>query len=155
MKKTLKIVLIVLAVAFAVIQFYRPDTTAPPIVQVETLEASTNVPENVGQILTRSCNDCHTNKTIYPWYSQIVPASNFLANHISEGRQELNFSVWSTYETNRKRRKLDQICEQITEKEMPLPSYLWIHRDATLSDEDIKTLCDWTDDERARLAESK
>jgi cytochrome c553 len=155
MKKTLKIVLIVLVVAFAAIQFYRPDTTAPAIVQAETLEASANVPENVNQILTRSCNDCHTNKTIYPWYSQIVPASIFLADHISEGRQELNFSVWNTYETNRKRRKLDQICEQVTEKEMPLPSYLWIHRDAKLSDEDIKTLCDWANGERARLAESK
>lgn len=155
MKKTLKIIAVVLFIAFIAVQFYRPDRSVPPIVETETLEASTQVPENVEQILTRSCNDCHTYKTIYPWYAQISPASIFLGNHISEGRQNMNFSIWNTYETNRKRRKLDQICEQITEKEMPLPSYLWIHRNSTLSDEDIKALCDWTDKEKARLADLK
>lgn len=153
MKKTLKIIAIVLFVAFIAIQFYRPDRAASPIVAIETLEASTQVPENVEQILTRSCNDCHTNKTNYPWYSQIAPASLFLANHIADGRRHLNFSIWNTYETRRKRRKLDQVCEQVSQREMPLSSYLWIHRDAKLSDEDVKTLCDWVDKENARLAE--
>lgn len=153
MKKALKIIVIILFVAFVAIQFYRPDRAAPPIVETETLEASAQIPENVEQILTRSCNDCHTYKTNYPWYSQIAPASLFLANHIADGRRSMNLSVWNTYETQRKRRKLDQICEQVTEKEMPLPSYLWIHRSAKLSDEDVKTLCDWADAEKARLAE--
>jgi hypothetical protein len=154
MKKALKIIAIVLFVAFVAIQFYRPDRTAPPIVQAETLEATTQVPEAVEQILTRSCNDCHTYKTNYPWYSQIAPASLFLASHVEDGRRHLNFSVWNTYETRRKRRKLDEICEQVTERYMPLPTYLWIHRDAKLSDEDIKTLCDWTDKEKAGLTET-
>lgn len=153
MKKTLKIIAIVLFVAFVVIQFYRPDRTVPPIVEAETLEASTQVPENVEQILTRSCNDCHTNKTNYPWYSQIAPGSLFLANHIAEGCHNLNFSIWNTYETKRKRRKPDQVCEQISQREMPLPSYLWIHWSAKLSDEDVKTLCDWTDKEKTRLTD--
>lgn len=152
MKKALKIIAIVLLIGFIAIQFYRPDRAVPPIVEGQTLEASTQVPENVEQILTRSCNDCHTYKTNYPWYAQVAPASIFLANHISEGRRDLNLSVWNTYETNRKRRKLDQMCEQVTEREMPLPSYLWIHWNAKLSDEDIKILCDWTDAEKARLA---
>ncbi len=153
MKKTLKIIAIVLFVPFVAIQFYRPDRTALPIVKSETLEASTQVPETVEQILNGSCNDCHTNKTNYPWYSQVAPASFFLASHIDDGRRHLNFSIWNTYETRRKRRKLDEICEQVSQKEMPLPSYLWIHGSAKLSDEDVKTLCDWTDKEKARLAE--
>jgi len=153
-KKTLKIIVIVLFAAFIAIQFYRPDRTAPPVVEAETLEASTQVPEEVEQILTRSCNDCHTNKTNYPWYSQIAPASLFLASHVDEGRRELNFSIWNTYETRRKRRKLDEICEQVTERYMPLPSYLWIHRDAKFSDEDIKILCDWTEKAKAGLTET-
>ncbi len=74
MKKTLKIIAIVLFIAFVAIQFYRPDQIAPLIVEAETLEAATEVPETVGRILTRSCNDCHTNKTNYPWYSQISPS---------------------------------------------------------------------------------
>ncbi len=153
MKKTLKIIAIVLFIAFVAIQFYRPDRIAPPLVEAETLEASTQVPETVEKILTRSCNDCHTNKTNYPWYSQIAPASLFLASHVDDARRHLNFSVWNTYETRRKRRKLDEICEQITERYMPLPSYLWIHWSAKLSDEEVKTLCDWTDKEKAWLAE--
>lgn len=152
MKNALKISAIVLLIAFVGIQFYRPDRTVPPIVEAQTLEASTQVPENVEQILTRSCNDCHTYKTNYPWYAQVAPASIFLANHINEGRQSLNLSVWNTYETNRKRRKLDQMCDQVTEREMPLPSYLWIHWSAKLSEEDIKVLCDWTESEKTRLA---
>lgn len=155
MKKTLKIIVIVLFILFVAIQFYRPDRAAQPIVEAETLEASTQIPEAVERILTRGCNDCHTNKTNYPWYSQIAPASLFLASHIDDGRRHLNFSVWNTYETNRKRRKLDQICEQVSGKEMPLASYLWIHWNAELSDGDIKTLCDWTDKEKERLAETR
>ena len=151
MKKFLKISAIVLAVAFIGIQFIRPDFTNPPISQAETLEASTQVPENVEAILTTSCKDCHSNETKYPWYSEVQPTARFLANHIEEGRHEMNFSVWNTYEKRRKRRKLDQICEQIESREMPLPSYLYIHRDAKLSDEQIKILCDWTKQESDRL----
>ncbi len=154
MKKALKITVLILFLAFIGIQFVRPVTTNPPIVAEQTLEAATQVPENVQKILTRSCSDCHTNNTNYPWYSKISPASSFLANHIKDGRRNLNFSEWGTYETRLKRKKLDEVCEQISAREMPLPSYLWIHRDAKLSDNDIKTLCDWAEAERAKLSET-
>lgn len=150
-KKILKVVVIIVFIAFIGIQFIRPDFNNPPVVAAETLEASTQVPENVEGILTRSCADCHSNKTNYPWYSKIQPSANFLAGHISEGRRELNFSVFNTYEARKKSRKLEEMCEQVQSREMPLPSYLWIHRSAKLSDDEIKTLCDWTESERARL----
>ena len=152
MKKALKITVIVLAVAFIVIQFFRPDFTNPPVNQSETLEASTQVPETVEAILTRSCKDCHSHETVYPWYSKVQPSAWFLAGHIEEGRRHFNMSVWNTYETRRKRRKLDEMCEQVESREMPLPSYLWIHWGAKLSDEEIKTLCDWSHTESERLA---
>ncbi len=152
MKKYLKIIAVVLFAAFLLAQLFRPDRANPPVVEAETLEYSAPVPENVEAVLVRSCSDCHANKTNYPWYSNVTPFNFFLANHIEEGRRNLNFSVWNTYEKNRKRRKLDQICEQISEGQMPLPSYLWIHRDAQLSDEDRKILCDWTDAEKSRIA---
>lgn len=151
-KRTLQIIAIIIFIGFAVIQFLRPDFTSPPIVQSETLEASTQIPENVQKILTRSCNDCHSNATVYPWYSNIQPSASFLADHIAEGRKELNFSVFNTYETNKKRRKLEEICEQVQMKQMPLPSYLWIHWDAKLSEEEIKILCNWTETEREKLS---
>ncbi len=152
MKKFLKIAAIILAVAFVAIQFFRPDFTNPPVIQAETLESSTQIPENVEAILKTSCKDCHSNETKYPWYSNVQPSAWFLADHIKEARREMNLSVWNTYETKRKRRKLSEMCEQIESREMPLPSYLWIHTDAKLSDEQIKTLCGWTEQESMRLA---
>ncbi len=151
MKKTLKIIALVLFAVFIVIQFVRPDFTNPVVISGQNLESSVAVPENVEAILTRSCKDCHSNETSYPWYSKIQPAAWFLADHISEGRNQLNLSIWNTYETRRKSRKLNEMCEQITEREMPLPSYLWIHRSAKLSDEEIKTICDWAKSEQNKL----
>jgi hypothetical protein len=151
MKKALKIAVIILVLGFIVAQFIRPDQTNPSIVAAETIEAATPIPENVNAILTRSCNDCHSNKTVYPWYAQITPANWLLAHHIDEGRRELNLSVWQTYDARKKKRKLDEICEQIETGEMPHNQYLWIHRAAKLSDEDKKLLCDWSAAEKEKL----
>ena len=96
--------------------------------------------------------DCHTNTTTYPWYSQIAPASWFLANHIRDGRKELNLSVWNTYSDKKKSKKLEEVCEQVEQGDMPLPSYLWIHRDAALKEGEARILCDWANAERAKIA---
>ena len=151
LKKILKIAAIVIVAALIVVQFIRPDFTNPPVNDAETLEASVQVPENIRAIMKRSCSDCHTNTTVYPWYSQISPVSWWLKNHIDEGRRELNFSVWATYQPKRKAKKLEEVCEQINEKEMPLPSYTWVHRDAILSAEESKVLCDWATAEKAKI----
>ena len=151
MKKSLKIAVLIFAVAFISIQFIRPDFTNPPVNQAETLEASTQIPEDVQAILNTSCKDCHSNETTYPWYSKIQPSAWFLEHHIEEGRGEMNLSLWNTYENNRKRRKLSEICEQVESREMPLPAYLYIHSDAKLSDEQIAILCEWTKQESAKL----
>lgn len=154
-KKILKNIAAVLVLGFVVVQFYRPERTNPPIVEAETLEANAQVPENVAAILKRSCNDCHTNQTNYPLYSNISPFSWMLMNHINEGRRQLNFSAWGTYDAKRRKRKLDQTCDEVTSGTMPHNQYLWLHRDARLSDEDKKILCDWTDAEKAKLENAK
>ncbi|HEX8288205.1 MAG TPA: heme-binding domain-containing protein [Pyrinomonadaceae bacterium] len=151
MKRAIKIIIIILFSIFVVLQFFRPDFTNPPIVQSETLQSATAVPENVQAILNRSCTDCHSNETIYPWYSKIQPSAAFLDEHIREGRNELNFSIWNTYENRRKKRKLEEICEQVESRMMPLSSYLWIHPSARLSDEEIRVLCEWTGTEMNKL----
>jgi hypothetical protein len=152
MKKTLQIIAIVLFLAFIAIQFFRPYRVNLPIVESETLKASTEVPEDVQKILQNSCDDCHTNQTNWIWYSNIAPISWKMVEHVDDGRRELNFSIWNTYDTKRKTRKLEGICEQVKSREMPLPSYLWLHWNAKLSDEQIKTLCDWSAKEAERLA---
>ncbi len=154
MKKILKFVAVVLFVALVAIQFYRPDLANPPIIQAETLEATAAIPENVAQILTRSCTDCHSNKTAYPWYSNVSPFSWLLADHIAEGRRELNYSIWNTYTAKKKRHKFDETCEQITSGEMPHSQYLWMHADAQLSEADKKILCEWAEAEKAKIPEA-
>lgn len=155
MKKVLKITLIILAIGFIAIQFYRPARTNFPVVEAETLEASTQVPENVQAILKRSCNDCHTNQTDWIWYSNIAPISWGMVDHVDEGRKELNFSKWATFNKDRKLRKLDEICAEVESGEMPHYQYLWLHWDAKPSAEDKKILCDWTKSEAAKLDETK
>lgn len=151
MKRALKIVFIIIFVGFIVIQFFRPNFTNPSVALNETLESNTFVPENVAVILKRSCADCHSNETVYPWYAKIQPSAWFLASHIEDGRRQMNFSVWSTYDARRKKRRLGEICEQIESREMPLPSYLWIHRDAQMNGEDVKILCDWANVEAEKI----
>ena len=154
MKKALKIVAIVIVVAVIAVQFYRPDYSAAPVVQAETLEATTEIPENVREILKRSCNDCHTNQTSYPWYSNITPVNWLVADHINEGRRELNFSTWNTYNAKKKRHKFDEVCDQVIGGEMPHNQYLWMHGDAKLSNAEKRTLCDWAQTEKSKIAEN-
>jgi hypothetical protein len=152
-KKILRILSIVVFAALIVIQFVRIDRTNPSIVKGETLESAVLVPPDIALIIGRSCNDCHSHNTIYPWYSNAQPFAWFLKNHVDDGRRHLNFSLFNTYPPKRKVKKLEEICEQLESKEMPLPSYLWIHRDSVLSEGDSKALCDWANAEKAKFAE--
>ncbi|MEQ1923564.1 MAG: heme-binding domain-containing protein [Pyrinomonadaceae bacterium] len=151
MKKAFKIAAIVLVLGFITIQFFGIDKTNPPIVESETLEAVVAVPPDVALILGRSCNDCHTDKTVYPWYANIQPSGWFLKDHIDHGKSHLNLSKFATYEKNKKIKSLEEICEEVQSAAMPLPSYLWIHRDARLSESDKRALCDWTEQAIANL----
>ena len=151
MKKLIKVLVVLLAAAFIALQFFRPTFSNPAIVPGQPIEESANVPAQVQMVLSRSCNDCHSNKTVYPWYAQVSPFSWFLAGHIDEGRREMNFSEWGTYSNEKKANKFEEICEMVGGGTMPLASYLWIHRDAVLTADQTKMLCDWAKEEQAKL----
>lgn len=151
LKKIIKILAGLIVVAFIVIQFFRIDKTNPPIAEADTIDAAIAVPPDIKLILGRSCNDCHSNNTVYPWYSSVQPVAWFLKDHINEGRRELNFSEFNTYSAKKKKRKLEEICEMVDSAAMPLPSYLWIHRDAVLSDSEKRVLCDWSKAEAEKI----
>jgi hypothetical protein len=144
MKRTLKILIIALVLGFAALQLLRPSFSNPPITPGNPVEETMTVPSDVQMLLSRSCNDCHSNKTQYPWYSQISPVSWFLAGHIEDGRRELNFSEWGAYSQDRRMRKLEEICEMVEDGSMPLPSYLWVHPDAALGVEERRAICEWS-----------
>ena len=152
LKRILKITVVAVVLLFVAVQFIRPQFSNPPVVESDTMRASTQMPPEVQQILARSCADCHSNETAYPWYTRITPVNWLLADHIDTGRHELNLSVWNTYSKEKKMRKLDEICEQVELGAMPVASYLWMHRDAALTKSDIDLLCGWTKAERERVA---
>ncbi len=130
----MKKILIVLLVAFILIQFFRIDKTNPAVNQGMDFLTIKNTPENIATNIRNSCYDCHSNETKYPWYSNIQPVAWFLKDHIDEGRKELNFSTFATYEPKRQAHKLDEAAEMIEKGEMPLESYLLGHPEAKLTD---------------------
>ena len=152
-KKVLKLILIVLAAGLIVIQFFQVSKVNPPTVEAETIYSAVAVPSDVRAVLERSCADCHSHSTKYPWYANIQPSGWFLKDHIDEGRQKINFSTFATYTLKKQAHKLEEVCEQIEKKEMPLPSFLWIHGEAALSEAEGKLLCDWSKAEKAKLDE--
>jgi hypothetical protein len=153
-KRILKIILIVFVVIFVGMQAIRPALSNPPVDESQTINARTQITPQVAAILDRSCRDCHSNKTVWPWYTHVAPVSWWLSNHVNEGRSNLNLSEWGKLAPDRQDRKLRQICDEVQDGVMPLSSYLPMHPVAKLSDQDKKILCDWTDAERQRLNSS-
>ena len=142
--KILKWAVLVVAILFVISQFIRPAKTNPPVDETRTIFARLSVPQDVTNILERSCQDCHSNKTVWPWYSQVAPVSWLLVSDVNEGRRNLNFSDWAAYNATRASRKLDQMCEQVDHGDMPLWFYVPLHPNSKLTNADKKTLCDWT-----------
>lgn len=129
----MKKVLIVLLMAFVIIQFFRIDKTNPMVNKGADFLVIKNTPENVAKIIKTSCYDCHSNETIYPWYSNIQPVAWFLQNHIEEGRKHLNFSNFATYTPEKQAQKLGDAADEVAGGDMPMSSYTLIHTDAHLN----------------------
>jgi hypothetical protein len=134
----LKIIAALLIVAFIGIQFTYIERSNPPIT------GEIDAPAQVKEVLRRSCYDCHSNESVWPWYSYIAPASWLVADDVAEGRAELNFSEWSSYDDKKRQKKIKEIWEEVEEGEMPQWYYVLMHPEAKLSDADNKTLRDWT-----------
>ena len=142
---------IAVVAAFVVMQAFRSERTNPPVDPSNTLYAVVPVPDEVRNILERSCIDCHSNETRWPWYSAIAPAMWVVAHDVEEARKELNFSEFGRYKSLRAVAKLDMICEQIINRNMPLPAYLILHPDAEISKEEIDIICNWVESARDSL----
>lgn len=155
MKKiTLKNIGIGLLLILVVIQFIPTEKNSGEMTGLNHISTIVPVPENINQILVTSCNDCHSNSTVYPWYSRIQPVGFWLDHHVDEGKGELNFSEFATYRKKRQLHKLDEIVEMVEEHEMPLSSYTLIHGDAKLSIEQQAYLVNWAKETKALLKDS-
>jgi len=101
------------------------------------------VPKEVQEIIKTSCADCHSNYTVYPWYNNIAPVSWFLAYHVNDGKEHLNFSEWTIYNTRQKNHIIKEMKEEIKEREMPLTSYTLIHKNTALTKPQSKLFLNW------------
>lgn len=138
--KIVKIIAIVLLVAFVGIQFIPTTRNQSDTVPSTDFMLVNNVPETIQKKLQVSCYDCHSNNTQYPWYNKIQPVAWFLEDHIKEGKAELNFNEWDSLSSRRKASKLRSIIKQIENGEMPLDSYTLIHSEATFREAEAEEL---------------
>jgi hypothetical protein len=151
----LKRLVLGLLIVVAGMQLFRPDRTNPPVTAAETVQATATVPPDVDAVLKRACYDCHSSETRWPWYSAVAPMAWGVARHVTEGRAEMNFSAWGSYPSRKRVALLEKMCDEVREGRMPLKQYLWLHRDATLSEADWKSVCDWSMEEADRLSAAR
>lgn len=105
-------------------QFVRPDRTNPPVTQEVRWDSG-----STRALARAACYDCHSNETVWPWYSSVTPLSWVIAHDVVEGREHLNFSTW-----DRPNHSGDEIIEAVESGEMPLSSYSLMHTSARLSE---------------------
>ena len=140
MNGRLKQAAVVFVVLFASAQLVRPDRANPPTDVSRTIQAHVGTTNGLVAILDRACSDCHSNATVWPWYTQVAPLSWLMASAVAEGRQAVNFSEWGVYSPGQQRTLLAASCDDVSAGRMPGPWTL-LHPETRLSTQDIETIC--------------
>ena len=139
-----KRVIVALVVLFVLAQFIRPTRTNLPADPTLEIKASQAVGPAIHSIFARSCNDCHSNLTVWPWYSNVAPASWLLTYDVNKGRSVMNLSQWGAYSVEKRSALVKEICKEVSNREMPGGAYTLLHPTARLTDADVQTVCGWT-----------
>ncbi len=136
--KRLVMLLVALAVVFVAIQFVPVERDNP------TEKGLIAGPPEVVEVLARSCFDCHSNRTRWPWYSHVAPVSWLVASDVHEGRSRLNFSNWEMYDASRREDMGREIWQEVERGDMPLGIYLVMHDGARLDPQSMDTIRAWS-----------
>jgi hypothetical protein len=142
MKRILRYVLISLAIMFVGIQFVPVERTNPPVTGL------VDAPDDVLTTLRRSCWDCHSNETEWPWYAYVAPMSLRVSQHVWMGREHVNFTEWDSYDAEELDEAYEEIAKEIDRGGMPLKDYLLVHRNAQLTTSDRERLVSWAESAR-------
>ncbi|QOR76705.1 MAG: heme-binding domain-containing protein [Thermoflavifilum sp.] len=142
MKTKYRVLLIILA-CFIIIQFFRPARNYAAQASPNDIAEKYVVPMDILMDLNTSCYDCHSNYTHYPWYFHIQPVAWWMNSHIQEGKHHLNFSEFAKYPPDVARKKFHAIYEVMRDHSMPISSYLWMHKEARLSDQQYQQIAEW------------
>src|ERR1700722_14015456 len=141
-KARVKKVVFALAAFLIVIQFAQPKRTNPPVIPSRALAAHVAVPNDVLTSVMRACGDCHSNQTVWPWYSHAAPLSWIITDDVDEGRRHMNFEDWESQESPKVANDhLIDICKEIQTKGMPPFSYRLFHNSSKLRPEEIVSIC--------------
>ncbi len=151
MGKRLKVVGLGLLAVLVLLQFFQPERNDSPIdPELDMLEVL--VPsEAVATLIRAACYDCHSNQTVYPWYNRISPVSLYLHKHIKKGKEDLNFSDYALLDKADKIGAFADFCDVVDAGTMPLQSYMLIHKNARLTQEEREILCIWSEEEALQV----
>lgn len=141
--KIFKKILWFLLIVFVVIQFIRPKKNKSTEITANHIYSMYPATQEVKAIMDKACNDCHSNNTNYPWYSNIQPVYWWLNNHVQNGKRHMNFSEFGAYRIARQNHKLEECIDEVKSGSMPLDSYTWTHSDAKLTNEEKAQLTTW------------
>lgn len=129
--------LAITAAIFAIIQVIPLKRTNPPVV------SDLPAPPEVKAILKASCYDCHSNETVWPWYSKVAPVSWLIYRDTIVGREHLNFSDWNQYSPQQQARILTGVMRRIRRGSMPPWFYTIKHTDGKITPEKLAVLDAW------------
>lgn len=120
------------------IQLIPVDRRNPPV------ETEVTVAPELRAVLRRACYDCHSNETVWPWYSRIAPISWLIAHDVHEGRDEMNLSAWNRLSAKQQAHARREVWEEVAEGKMPPWLYVLGHPAARVSAKDKDLLREWS-----------
>jgi hypothetical protein len=136
-----RIIIVILILAFLIMQAIRVEKSNPDV------RSDIPAKPEIKSQLRMACYDCHSNETVWPWYSHLAPASWLIARDVRNGRQQLNFSEWGAYNSKTQSRKLEKIAKEVMEEDMPPWDYSLIHRDQRLTPSSRGQIWAWASSE--------
>ncbi len=139
--RKLRTAVLLVVVAAAGAQLHRPELTNPPADPGASFEAVVKPPPHAAAVLERSCRDCHTHRTEWPWYSGIAPVSWVVARDVNQGRAHLNLSQWNLYGPEMSSLRISQMCTAIATGEMPPKYYTPLHPQARPGAAGVAAVC--------------
>jgi hypothetical protein len=151
MKSSLKVGLAGISFLGLVCTFVHPFGAVKATHSDAPLFAGAQMPSSVADVVERSCQNCHSERTVWLWYSYVPPISWMVEKDVQQARKQMNLSHWQGYSTEEQMEILARLGAEVRNHQMPVPRYLSIHKEARLSESDVQHLYDWSRKERRRL----
>jgi cytochrome c len=129
----------------------RPEESVSTEGKMMALLQGASIDRETLAMFERSCQNCHSEKTEWPWYSRIPPASFLIQHDVKEARARMNLSRWGEYSVAEKRLLLSEIGGAVRSGTMPPARYRFLHPDSKLSPVERETIYQWTRRERLHV----